>query len=117
MSAIEPWQVWWVNFDPTAGHGQAGKRPAIVVSSRFHLALTGGALVSVLPLTTRERPGWVHRVPIAGRGRESGFAITEQVRTVARTRFVGHRPAWTLTDAEIDETRLVLARMLDLTAG
>jgi mRNA interferase MazF len=58
---------------------------------------------------------YTHRVPIAGRGKESGFAITEQVRTVARTRFVGHRPAWVLTDDEIDEARTVLARMLDLT--
>ncbi|WP_416211116.1 type II toxin-antitoxin system PemK/MazF family toxin [Frankia sp. Cr2] len=46
------------------GREQAGQRPVLVVSSRFHLALTGGALVSVLPLTTRERPGWVHRVRI-----------------------------------------------------
>jgi mRNA interferase MazF len=116
VTAIEPWQVWWVNFDPTAGHEQAGKRPAVVVSSRFHLAVSGGALVSVLPLTTRERPGWVHRVPVAGRGKDRGFAITEQVRTVARTRLVGHRPAWVLTDDEITETRTVLAKMLDLVA-
>ena len=114
MTVIEPWQVWWANLDPTAGHEQAGKRPAVVVSSRFHLALTGGSLVSVLPLTTRERPGWIHRIAVVGRGDMGGYVITEQVRTIARTRLVGHRPAWTLTADEIDDVRRVLAKMLDL---
>jgi hypothetical protein len=60
------------------------------------LALTGGALVSVLPLTTRERPGWAHRVRIDIPGTQTG-----------------HSPAWRLTDDQIAEVRRVLAQMLD----
>jgi hypothetical protein len=61
---IEPWQVWWLDLGPPPAASSRRCVRAIVVSSRFHLALTGGALVSVLPLTTRERPGWAHWVRI-----------------------------------------------------
>lgn len=105
--------MWWLDLDPTVGREQSGLRPAIVVSSRFHLALTGGALVSVLPLTTRERPGWAHRVRIDAPGKRTGWAVTEQVRTLSRTRLSGHSPAWCLTDDQIAEVRRVLAQMLD----
>jgi mRNA interferase MazF len=106
--------VWWLDFDPTEGREQAGRRPALVVSSRFHLALTGGALVSVLPLTTRERPGWIHRVRIDIPGKPAGWAITEQVRTVSAVRFAGRGPLYRLDAGQIAEVRAVLAQMIDL---
>ncbi|MEV4507722.1 type II toxin-antitoxin system PemK/MazF family toxin [Dactylosporangium sp. NPDC049525] len=49
MTAVQPWQVWWVDLDPTEGREHAGRRPVLVVSSAFHLRLTGEALVTVLP--------------------------------------------------------------------
>jgi len=67
--------VWFVDFDPVRG-----REPALVVSSRFHLDLTANQLVSVLPLTSVERPGRVHRVQV---GSAAGWVITEQVRTVS----------------------------------
>lgn len=74
----------------TGTRSRAGKdRPALIVSSRFHLDLTLGQLVSVLPLTSVERLGWVHRVHVAS-GEE--WVITEQTRTVSVTDFAGrHR--------------------------
>lgn len=110
---IQPWQVWWVELDPVTGHEQAGRRPAVVVSSPLQLGLTNRSLITVLPLTTRERPSWLHRVrlPHPGNGPDS-FAITEQIRTVSRGRF--RSILWTLPPDQIATVRRALARMIDL---
>lgn len=106
---IEPGQVWFVDFDPVRGREQGKDRPALVVSSRFHLDLTMAHLVNVLPLTSVERRGWMHRVLVASGG---GWVITEQVRTVAADRFRRYAPEITLTAGELDEVQHVLAQML-----
>ena len=80
-----------------------------MVSSRFHLGITLGQLVSVLPLTSDERRGWMHRIHIAADG---GWVITEQVRTVSITRFRRHAPEITLSGDELDEVQHMLAQML-----
>jgi mRNA interferase MazF len=108
---IAPRQVWFVDFDPARGHEQGKDRPALVVSSRFHLDVTLGHLVSVLPLTSVERRGWMHRVHVGAGG---GWIITEQIRTVAATRFRRYAPEITLSEDELDEVRHVLAQMLIL---
>jgi mRNA interferase MazF len=106
---IEPGQVWFVDFDPVRGREQGRDRPALVVSSHFHLDLTARRLVSVLPLTSVERPGWVHRIRV---GSGQGWMITEQVRTVSADRFRRHAPEITLSATELNEVRHVLAQML-----
>ncbi|MGH7881876.1 MAG: type II toxin-antitoxin system PemK/MazF family toxin [Candidatus Dormibacteraceae bacterium] len=113
-TCIKPWQVWWLDLNPTIGHEQAGRRPAIVVSSHFHLGLTRNALVSILPLTTRERPEWGHRIRIDIPGQCIGWAITEQVRTVSFGRFSRGTPIGCLNDDQIVKVRTVLAMMLDI---
>lgn len=80
-----------------------------MVSSRSHLDLTARHLVSVLPLTSFERPAWVHRIRVASGG---GWVITEQVRTVSADRFRRYAPEITLTADELNEVRHVLAQML-----
>ena len=106
---IQPGEVWFVDFEPVRGHEQGKDRPALVVSSAFHLAVTMGQLVTVLPLTTVERAGWAHRVHIANGG---GFVITEQVRTVSAQRFRWQARDIMLTDGELAEVRETLAHML-----
>ncbi len=105
---IDPGQVWFVDFDPVRGREQGKDRPALVISSRFHLDLTAGRLVTVLPLTTVERPGWLHRVPLAA----GGWVITEQVRTVSSDRFRRYAPEIALTPQELRQVRHVLGHML-----
>ena len=60
----------------------------MVVSSADHLA-AATALVTVVPATSRDR-GWPNHVALqGGTGLEvATFAITEQVRTIARDRVV-----------------------------
>lgn len=74
-------------LDPVVGLEQGGRRPCIVVSSGEGLA-TMTTLVSVVPVTSTDR-GWRNHVPV--RGAATGltvpsFAMTEQVRTVSRSR-------------------------------
>jgi len=107
--AIEPGAVWFCDFNPVRGREQGNERPALVASSSFHLRLTGGALISVLPLTSVERTQWIHRVHVAAAG---GWVITEQVRTVSVQRFRRPAPEISLTDHELTEVRHILSRML-----
>src|SRR5207244_12578294 len=44
----------WTDFDPTRGREQAGRRPALVVSSAIFTENTG--LAVVCPITSRVRP-------------------------------------------------------------
>lgn len=111
VPTVEPGQVWFVDFDPVRGREQGKDRPALVVSSRFHLDLTAGRLVTVLPLTSVERPGWIHRIPVGG-----GWVITEQIRTVSADRFRRHAPEIALTADELREVRHVLGHMLFMQA-
>ncbi len=107
--SVEPGQVWFVDFEPVRGRGQGKDRPALVVSSPFHLGITMGQLITVLPLTSIERPGWTHRIQITNGG---GWVITEQVRTVSAHRFRRHAPEIAPSEDELAEIRQVLAQML-----
>lgn len=106
--AIGPGQVWFVDFGPMQDRDPAMDRPALVVSSRFHLDLTMGSLVCVLPLTSVERPDWLHRIRVGS----SGWIMTEHIRTVSADRFRRYAPEVNLSGRELDEVRRVLAHML-----
>ena len=47
-------EIWMIDFDPTRGHEQAGRRPALVVSDDVFNAGPAG-LVMVLPVTTKPK--------------------------------------------------------------
>jgi mRNA interferase MazF len=96
---IRPGDVVWVDLDPARGREQGGRRPAVVVSSADHLA-AATTLVSVVPATSRNR-GWPNHVALqGGTGLDvATFAMTEQVRTIARGRVVG-------TSGEVEEASL-----------
>ncbi|WP_159621733.1 type II toxin-antitoxin system PemK/MazF family toxin [Ruania rhizosphaerae] len=89
-----PGALVWVAFDPVTGREQGGLRPAVVVSGAIHLQVVT-TLVTVVPVTSVDR-GWENHLRIRGQTglpRES-FAMTEQVRTIARARV--HRVAGTV---------------------
>lgn len=114
MTAIAPWQVWWADLDPVRGHEQGRRRPVLIVSSRFHLQLNRESLLSVLPMTTRERPGFLHRITVDLPGKPTSYLLTDQVRTITADRLDGRAPIWTLKPDQADEVRQILRRMLDL---
>ena len=91
MSApLQRGSIVWVDLDPTQGREQAGARPAVVIASDGYLANVP-ELVIVLPVTTTNR-AWPHHVPVGGPDVElprRSFAMTEQPRTITRSRITG----------------------------
>ncbi len=80
-------EIWVADFDPTRGHEQAGRRPALVVSvDPFNHGPAG--LVIVLPLTTRGRGVFSHVMvsPPEGRVRSVSYIKCEDVRAVSKER-------------------------------
>ena len=77
-------EIWMTDLDPTRGHEQAGKRPALVISADAFNAGPAG-LVIVLPLTSKEKGVRFH-VPVdppEGGLRKRSFIKCEDVRSVA----------------------------------
>jgi mRNA interferase MazF len=107
---FEPWQVWWVDFNPIRGREQAKERPAVIVSSAHHLRLLRGDLITVMPLTTVERD-WPFRIQVSTPGKTS-WVITEQIRTVSALRVRGDEPLYTLSPSEIAAVRAMRNQMI-----
>jgi mRNA interferase MazF len=98
-------EIWDVDLDPVVGHEQGGRRPALVVSTDY-LHTIPSELVTILPLTTRNRGirAHVHLVPPEGGLNVSSVILTEQIRTVSRLRLRKRRGAVsTETMAAVDE--------------
>jgi len=69
----------WVTFDPQAGREQAGRRPAIVLSSKAYNQKSGLAIVC--PITSQVK-GYPFEVVIpAGRGIR-GAVLADHVKSV-----------------------------------
>ena len=73
----EAGDVVWLDFDPQAGHEQAGHRPALVLSPSAYNAKTG--LMLCCPMTTQIK-GYPFEVLIAG-NRDSA-ALADQVKSL-----------------------------------
>jgi mRNA interferase MazF len=90
-------------------------RPAVVVASELHCRFPI-AMTIVVPLTTRDR-GLPHHTlidsPESGLSRSS-WARTEDIATISALRLTGRRPLGRLTDAEADNLRRWLRRMIDV---
>ncbi|MDP9795264.1 mRNA interferase MazF [Catenuloplanes nepalensis] len=108
---LAPGQVWYADLDPAEGREQARTRPVLIVSSDLHLRLTAEALATVIPLTTRERPGWRQRVRI-GSGAQECWAITEQIRTLSTARLLNPHPAWIVSEPEFRDVMYAVSRMI-----
>jgi mRNA interferase MazF len=83
LPALEPWQVWWVRFDPQVGREQAGRRPAIVVGTELACQIPNN-LALVVPCTHTDRGlPWQPRVTL---GDDYGMAMCDQVKALDRRR-------------------------------
>jgi mRNA interferase MazF len=86
----------WVSFDPQAGHEQAGRRPALVLSPREYNDKAGLALAC--PITSRVK-GYPFEVALRT-GRVRGVVLADQIRSFDwRSRqftFIEQAPADTL---------------------
>ncbi|HTV64433.1 MAG TPA: endoribonuclease MazF [Bryocella sp.] len=68
----------WASFDPQAGHEQAGRRPALVLSPAEYNGKAG--LVLACPVTSQIK-GYPFEVAISSR-RIEGVVLADQVRSL-----------------------------------
>ena len=83
-------EIWMVSLDPAVGHEQARTRPALVLSVDAG-EVRRGHMVTIVPITSRERDGLRTRIPIAppeGGLVIPGQIIGEQVRTISTRRLL-----------------------------
>lgn len=85
----EAGDIVWLQFNPQAGHEQAGHRPAVVLSPATYNGLTG--LMLCCPMTTQIK-GYPFEVLIEG-GSKPSAVLADQVKSldwrVRRAQFKG----------------------------
>jgi len=71
--------VVWVSFNPQAGHEQAGRRPALVLSPAAYNGKVGLALLC--PITNQVK-GYPFEVPIPENQTPKGVILADQVKSL-----------------------------------
>jgi mRNA interferase MazF len=74
----EAGDIVWLEFDPQAGHEQAGHRPALVMSPALYNGKTG--LMLCCPLSTRIK-GYPFEV-LTDVGGQAGVVLSDQVKSL-----------------------------------
>lgn len=98
--------IVWLHFDPQAGHEQAGRRPALVLSPAAYNARTG--LMLCCPMTTQLK-GYPFEVVIVGDRRSA--VLADQVKSldwvVRKAAFKGE-----VSPLELAEVRMKAAALI-----
>ena len=71
--------VVWITFNPQAGHEQAGRRPAVVLSPKSYNSKVGLALLC--PITSQVK-GYPFEVPIPDGLPVNGVILSDQVKSL-----------------------------------
>ena len=71
--------VVWITFNPQAGHEQAGRRPAVVLSPKSYNGKVGLALLC--PITSQVK-GYPFEVPIPDGLPVNGVILSDQVKSL-----------------------------------
>jgi len=106
-SAPDKGDLVWIDFNPQAGHEQAGRRPALVVSPLAYNSKVG--LVLLCPVTSQAK-GYPFEVSLPDGMGVSGVVLADQVKSLdwraRRAEVIGRLPA--------ECTRQVLMRLQTL---
>jgi mRNA interferase MazF len=71
--------VVWISMNPQAGHEQAGRRPALVLSPRAYNAKV--SLAIMCPITSQVK-GYPFEVQIPAEAPVSGVVLADQVKSL-----------------------------------
>ncbi len=97
----------WLTFDPQAGHEQAGRRPALVLTPKLYNQKAGLALVC--PVNSQIK-GYPFEVPVPAGCGLKGVILADQVKSIdwkaRRAERIGRVPPLALNE--------VLARLAPL---
>lgn len=69
----------WITLNPVAGHEQAGRRPALVLSPKSYNRKTG---LCVLCPATRQRKGYAFEVASTGPDGQESIVLADHLRNV-----------------------------------
>lgn len=69
----------WLEFNPQAGHEQAGHRPALVLSPKAYNQATGLALMC--PITSKEK-GYPFETALPDGLKVSGVVLADQIKSL-----------------------------------
>jgi mRNA interferase MazF len=69
----------WITLNPVAGHEQAGRRPALVVSPRDYNRKTG---LCVLCPATRQKKGYAFEVSVSHPDGTTSIILSDHLRNV-----------------------------------
>ena len=90
--------IVWLDFNPQAGHEQAGRRPALVISPATYNERTGLALLC--PITSKAK-GYPFEVLLPARLKVSGVILADHVKNldwgVRRAEFIAKLPGTELS--------------------
>ncbi len=89
----------WLTFDPQAGHEQAGRRPAVILSPGSYNGSVGLAIVCPV---TRQAKGYPLEVMLPAGLPVSGVVLADHVRSLdwraRRPEIIGRVPEEVLTE-------------------
>ena len=89
----------WLSFDPQAGHGQAGRRPAFVLSPEPYNRRTG--LLLACPITSQVK-GYPFEVALTAGLPVRGVILADQIKSLdwraRRAELAGRAPASVFDD-------------------
>jgi len=98
----------WIDFNPQAGHEQAGRRPAIVLSPAAYNRKVG---LAVLCPITNQIKGYPFEVALPKDLRVSGCVLSDQVKNldwkVRRAELIARLPS-SITDEVLKKLRTLL---------
>jgi len=102
--------IVWVDLDPVRGTEQAGKRPALVLTSRpFH---ENSRRAIICPITSNRAP-WPTKVLLPDGLQIKGAILVDQIRSLDR-RTQGFRPAGRVPEYVLEEVRARLKELIGI---
>lgn len=108
--APRPGDVVWLEFDPQAGHAQAGRRPALVLSAAAYNAKTG--MMVCCPITSQIK-NYPFEIVIRGNPNVTGAILSDQIKNLDwRARKARHKGR--VSDDEFTETLAKIMALLGL---
>jgi mRNA interferase MazF len=109
FNAPDRGDIVWIDFDPQAGHEQAGRRPALIVSPRSYNQKVGLALLC--PITS-QRKGYPFETPLPKGLKATGVVLADQIKSIdwhaRRSEFCCKAPTATILDV-IGKAQALLA--------
>jgi mRNA interferase MazF len=89
----------WIAFNPQAGHEQAGRRPAVVLSPATY---NGKVSLALFCPITNQRKGYPFEVVIPAGLHVTGVILSDQVKSLdwraRQAEFIGKLPAETVAE-------------------